>query len=513
MYPGVWAEKTPDKPAYIMGDTGEIVTYRELDERSNQLAHFWRDRGLHVGDHVAVLMENNRHYLEVVWAALRSGLVITPINYHLLPAEMAYIVNDCGARGLVTSTAHAATARSIRADCRSVETALLIGDPQEDFADYDWVADYPTSRIADEALGADMTYSSGTTGRPKGGVYPLPGGDPATPPPVNAPFYRALHLDDSTVYLSPGAPLYHGAAGRFVQYITALGGTAVIFDRFDPETALRAIDAYHVTHSQWVPTMFIRLLRLPDGVREAYQGKTHRRAIHAAAPCPIWVKEQMIDWWGPILLEYYGGSEGGSITVIDSHEWRQHPGSVGRAVVGTIHITDETTGAELPPGATGTIRFECDVRPIVYHNDTEKTKKAYDEHGWSTVGDIGHLDEDGYLYLTGRNDFTIIAGGVNIYPQEVEDVLGRHPAVADVAVFGIPHPEYGEEVKAAVELVDPAAAGEVVETELIDYCKANLAAFKCPRSIDFERELPRSPAGKLYKRRLRDRYLAAATEH
>jgi acyl-CoA synthetase (AMP-forming)/AMP-acid ligase II len=514
MYPGTWAQKTPDKPAYIMTSTGETVTYRQLDERSNRLAHYWRDQGLRPGDHVAILMENNARYVEVMWAALRSGLIFTPVNWHLLPHEVAYVMDNCGARRVVTSTRFADTTRAARADCPAVESVLLVGAEAAvpGFEPYEaTLMPYPTTPVADEVLGSDMHYSAGTTGRPKGGVQPVPAGHPATTQPTLQPFFDPFGLTQDTVYLSPGGPLYHAAPGRWAQFATAAGATCVIHDRFDPLEALQAIGRYGVTHSQWVPTMFIRMLRLPAEQRARYDGSTHRQAIHAAAPCPAWAKREMIDWWGPILVEYYGGSEGGSGTLIDSAEWLSHPGSVGKADIGVLHIVDEATGEELPPGEIGAIRFECDQRPVHYRLDEAKTRSAYDERGWSTIGDVGYLDEDGYLYLTDRKDYTIIAGGVNIYPQEAEDALLRHPAVLDAAVFGIPHDEYGEQVKAVVELADKSLTGPAAEQLLIEHCRSELATYKCPRSIDFADELPRSSAGKLYKRRLRDRYWPAAT--
>jgi long-chain acyl-CoA synthetase len=505
MYPGRWAVDLPDKPAYTMLTSGEIVTYGELDERSNRLANLWRTRGLRRGDHVAIVMENHPRFLEVVWAALRSGLIVTPVNWHLTPAEMAYIVADCGARSLITSAAHVESVAGLLRDAPSVDSVLVAGDPIPGFEHYESaLAEQPCTPVADESAGTDMIYSSGTTGRPKGGVRPLPDCHPADLPPSTLRFYELFGFDRSTVYLSPGAPLYHAAALRFSVALTMMGATVVLGERFDPEQSLRAIDRHGVTHSQWVPTMFQRMLRLPVAVRQAHVGASHRMAIHAAAPCPVGVKEQMIDWWGPIVSEYYGGSEGGALTFLTSAEWLAHRGSVGRPVIGTIHITDDD-GIELPAGEAGAVRFSGGS-PIEYHNDPDKTAAARDGNGWATVGDIGYVDADGYLYLTDRRDFMIISGGVNIYPQESEDVLLRHPAVADAAVIGVPNDEYGEEVKAVVELLEHSNASPALATELIAWCRSHLAPFKCPRSVDFEEALPRSDAGKLYKRQLRDRY-------
>ncbi len=463
MYPGTWAQKCPDKTAYIMAASGETVSYGQLDQRSNRLAHYWRAQGLQAGDHVAILMENTVEYLEIMWAALRSGLIFTPINTHLLPNEIGYIVENCGARSLITSARFTDLVEPILAECPQLHNGLIVGGAAAGLPDYHAaVGAFPDTPIDDEALGSDMHYSSGTTGLPKGGVQPAVTGHPATTAAPLMAFFQAFGLAEDTVYLSPGAPLYHAAPGRFAQFVTALGGTAVILDRFDAATAVEAIDEYGITHSQWVPTMFIRMLRLPAEVRARLDGSTHRTAIHAAAPCPVWAKEELIRWWGPILYEYYSGSEGGATTLLDSHEWLAHLGSVGRAQIGVIHITDDDTGEELPPGRIGTVRFDCPQRPVHYRDDPDKTRGAYDTHGWSTVGDVGYLDDDGYLYLTDRKNYMIISGGVNIYPQETEDVLLRHPAVADAAVFGIPHDEYGEEVKAAVELVDPTTAARIL---------------------------------------------------
>ena len=507
MYPGIWAQRNPDKPAYVMASTGRTVTYRELDEGSNRLAHYWRSHGLRAGDHVAIVMENNARYLEVMWAALRSGLIFTPVNIHLLPHELAYIVENCGAKSVVTSARFAPALMPAIQSIPNVESRLVLGVEEPGFSNYESaVAPCPPTPISDEALGADLHYTSGTTGRPKGGTQPLPGGHPATTPSPLAPFFASFGLTEDSVYLSPGGPLYHAAPGRFAQAATAAGATSIIYDDFDAATALRAIDAYDVTHSQWVPTMFVRLLRLPEEVRRQHRGKSHRAAIHGAAPCPVWAKHQMIEWWGPILFEYYGASEGGSTTVINSEEWLAHPGSVGKATLGTVHIVDDETGRELAPGRVGTVRFRCEQRPVRYHLDDEKNRAAHDDQGRSTVGDVGYVDEEGYLYLTDRKHDTIISGGVNIYPQEAENVLLQHPVVADAAVFGVPDLEYGEQVKAAIELIDPSLAGHDTEAALIEYCRAHLASYKCPRSVDFEPKLPRTPAGKLYKRLLKERY-------
>ncbi|HVF76445.1 MAG TPA: acyl-CoA synthetase [Acidimicrobiales bacterium] len=503
MYPGTWAKKRPDHPAYVFAGSGETVTYRGLDEMSNRIAQWLRSIGLQTGDHVALIMENHPRFLQVCWAAQRSGLYYTPVNWHLTPAEMGYIVGDCGARVVFTTTARLAAVEQLRDDlapgCR-----VVVVDDERSFEET--LAGMPTTPVPDETEGVDMIYSSGTTGRPKGGTRALSGVPmERDADPVISGFAGLYQMDESSVYLTPGAPLYHAAPLRFSMAVNRIGGTNVILEQFDAEGALRAVAEHGVTHSQWVPTMFVRMLRLPEEVRSRYDLGSHRLAIHAAAPCSKPVKQAMFDWWGPILHEYYGASEGGVQTYIGPEDWLAHPGSVGKALFGSIHIVDDATGEELPPGESGVIWFDGGS-PIKYHNDETKTAKAYDSRGRTTVGDMGYLDDDGYLYLTDRLDNMIIAGGVNIYPQEVEDVLLEHPAVADVAVFGVPHEELGEQVKAVVQPLDGVATGPELADELLAFCRERLASYKCPRSVDFEDQLPRSAAGKLYKRLVRDRY-------
>ena len=509
MWPGAHAQRTPDKPAYVMAATGEIVTYAELDARSSRLAHLFHARGLRFGDHVALLLDNSARFLEVCWAAQRSGLVYTAINYHLTPDEAAYIVADSDARALIGSAAlgDAATALATRLPDR-VATRLAVGGALPGFEPYEpAIAEHPAAPLAEELEGLPMLYSSGTTGRPKGVAHVHPRIAVGTPQPVLDGFARLYGLGTDSVYLSP-APLYHAAPLHFCMSVLRLGGTLVIMDRFDPANSLALIERHRVTHSQWVPTMFIRLLKLPDAERGRHDLSSHRVAIHASAPCPVAVKEQMIAWWGPILFEYYAATEGIGATVITSAQWLAHRGSVGRALGCTLHIVDDD-GRELPVGEAGRVFFESSAAtPFAYYKDPEKTARARDTHGWATVGDVGYLDADGYLYLTDRKDFMIISGGVNIYPQEIENLLVTHPRVADVAVFGVPNDEMGEEVKAVVQPVDPAAAGPALERELQDFSRQHLARYKCPRTIDFVAELPRAPTGKLYKRRLREQYWA-----
>jgi long-chain acyl-CoA synthetase len=367
----------------------------------------------------------------------------------------------------------------------------------------DRIAEQPPTPIEDESEGLDMLYSSGTTGRPKGIRLPLPEVPVGSPTPVLALSQALYGFGEDSVYLSP-APLYHSAPLRFTMAVHRLGATVVVMEHFDPLEFLRLIERHRVTHTQVVPTMFVRLLKLDPAERERYDLSSLKACVHAAAPCPVPIKEQMIEWWGPIIHEYYAGTEGNGFTAINSEDWLDHKGSVGRALVGEIHIVGED-GSERGPGEPGTIYFGGGAE-FEYHNDPEKTASSRDDRGWSTLGDVGYLDDDGYLYLTDRKAYMIISGGVNIYPQEAENVLTMHPKVADVAVIGVPNEEFGEEVKAIVQPMDMADAGPTLERELIDFCRQHLAGLKCPRSVDFEEELPRAPTGKLYKRLLRDRY-------
>jgi long-chain acyl-CoA synthetase len=504
MHPFVHARSTPEKPAYIMAGTGETVTYGALENATNRLAQLFRARGLKPGDHIALLMENQKRFYEVCWAAQRAGLYFTAISTRLTAPEAAYIVNDCGARLLVASNAMGKVAAGLPGQVPAVETLLMTDGALPGFECYeDAVAAMPAERIADETSGVDMLYSSGTTGRPKGVKLPL-SGEPIDFVSAQGMASRMLYgFDETTVYLSP-APLYHAAPLRFNMWVMRVGGTCVIMEHFDPEEFLRLVEAYRVTHTQLVPTMFVRMLKLPEAVRMKYDVSSLKVAIHAAAPCPIEVKRAMIGWWGPILMEYYAGTEGNGSTFINSEDWLKHPGSVGRSLVARLHIVGEND-EELPPGEPGIIYFSGGPE-FSYHNDPEKTAQTRNGQGWSTLGDVGYVDEEGFLYLTDRKAFMIISGGVNIYPQEVENLLIGHPRVADVAVFGVPNEEYGEEVKAVVQPMDWADAGPALEAELIAYAREHLAHLKCPRSVDFEQELPRHPTGKLYKRLLRDRY-------
>ncbi len=508
MYPGIWAQRTPDKPAAIDSSSGDTLSYRELDDRSNQLAQLLWARGLRPGDHVAVFMENNLRYFEVIWAALRSGLHLTTINRYLTGEEAGYILDNCDAQALVASSYLSEPAAELPGLAPRCHTWLMTDGAGARYEAYEHaIARYPARPLAREPAGQFMLYSSGTTGRPKGILRPLSGAAIADEvSPITQLLQALWHVDADAVYLSP-APLYHSAPVAFCAGIQSHGGTAVMMPRFDERAALAAIERYKVTHSQWVPTMFTRMLKLPDHERNAFDLSSHRVAIHAAAPCPEGIKRRMFDWWGPILYEYYGGTELNGFTHCTPEEWLAHPGTVGKPLLGELHICAED-GHELQPGEDGLVYFEQPQMPFEYYRDSEKTRSAqHPEHpNWSALGDVGHVDEDGFLHLTDRASFMIISGGVNIYPQEIEDTLVLHPAVADVAVIGVPDAEMGEEVKAVVQLVSGVEPNPGLETELLDYARQHLAHYKCPRSVDFVDELPRLPTGKLYKRLLKDQY-------
>lgn len=506
----LFAQEMPDTPAAIAASSGQVLTWSQLDMRSTQLARLCRGLGLQRGDHIAVFMENNLAYFEVMWAALRSGLYLTTVNRYLTTEEAGYILKDCEARVLVTSKTLTDVAMGLNKHAPKIERWLMVGEePCEGYENYDQaLASQLTEPLDDEIAGGMMLYSSGTTGRPKGIKRPLPecaiDADDAFP--IRNLLRNLWKFDRKTVYLSP-APLYHSAPAGFCFTTQLLGGTVVMMEGFDAMLALEFIERYHVTHSQWVPTMFSRMLKLPTEERGRHDLSSHRVAIHAAAPCPTRVKEIMMDWWGPILHEYYGGTELNGLTYASPEDWLQHPGTVGKALLGVLHICDDD-GRELPNGEVGLVYFEQDAMPFHYHNAPEKTKSAqHPAHpGWSALGDVGYLNEEGFLFLTDRATFMIISGGVNIYPQEVEDSLILHPKIEDVAVFGVPNEDMGEEVKAVVQPVPGIRADERLANELLAYARENLARFKCPRSIDFEKELPRLPTGKLYKRLLKDRY-------
>lgn len=509
MYPGHWSTVYPDKPAVINTATGQAMSYAQLNDRSNQLAQLMFDEGLRRGDHIAIFMENDARYFVVVWAALRSGLYLTSVNRYLTAEEAAYIIDNSESSVVVASSYLAEVAKDLPGDqCPGVTRWLMTDAGTPGYEDFDEALDgFDAKPLAEEPAGSFMLYSSGTTGRPKGIVRPLPD-QPVSQGanPVEGLLKGLWGVDENSVYLSP-APLYHSAPLSFCAAIQGAGGTVVMMPRFDEVAALKAIQDHKVTHSQWVPTMFSRMLKLERETREQFDLSSHQVAIHAAAPCPQQVKQQMFDWWGPILYEYYAGTELNGFTHVTPEAWLSKPGTVGQPLLGIIHICDED-GKELPAGEAGIVYFEMPEMPFEYLKDKEKTKDAqHPEHAnWTALGDVGYVDEDGFLFLTDRATFMIISGGVNIYPQEIEDAMIMHPKVADVAVVGVPNEEMGEEVKAVVQPAAGITPDKELEEELLEYAREHIAHYKCPRSVDFEEELPRLPTGKLYKRLLKDRY-------
>jgi fatty-acyl-CoA synthase len=508
---GTVATAHPDKLALIMVGTGETRTFEEIDRASRRLALRLRAAGLAPGDGLALLLENEPAFFEAFWAGIRSGLIVTAINRHSAVEEIDYVLEDSGAKALVVSGALREHADSLTG-LDGLAVRMCTGDSPGDFESYITLISsdvpLPDEDPARLPRGDFMNYSSGTTGRPKGVRRPA---EPATfaEPTVLEGLLGGLYgMDASTVYLSP-APLYHSAPLGFTSGVMALGGTVVVLDRFDARASLDAIQRFGVTHSQWVPTMFVRLLRLPEEERTSYDLSSMRVAVHAAAPCPPQIKQRMIDWWGPIVHEYYAATELHCMTHITSEEWLSRRGSVGRPVLGILHICDDS-GREVEAGTPGVVYSELPGAAFEYHNDPDKTAASRhpDHPNWCTVGDIGYVDEDGYLYLTDRQAFMIISGGVNIYPQEVENVLIDHPAVGDVAVFGIPDDEMGERVVAAVELRTGHTPSSELEEQIIAFARGSLSGYKVPRTIEFVVELPRSDTGKLYKKAVRDSYLA-----
>jgi fatty-acyl-CoA synthase len=494
------------KPAIILYPSQTVIDFADLEARANRLAHCFREAGLREGDTVAAIMENNEHVHPVMWGARRSGLYYALINTHLTAAEAAYIVDNSGAKAVIAS-------RAMREVCEGLgdylpdglpDLLLIADDDLDGWRRYpECVADNPSEPITDELEGDLLQYSSGTTGRPKGIRRELPHLTPADAPNILAPLMTAVGITGDTVYLNP-APLYHTAPSYWSMVVQSMGGTTVVMEKFDPERALECIQRYRITHGQFVPAMFVRMLKLPRAIRDSYDVSSLQRVVHAAAPCPVEIKKLMIDWWGPIIDEYYASSEAVGASFIRAEDWLEHRGSVGRPLVGVPHILDEG-GKELPPGEVGEIYYEGGLS-FEYLKDREKTQASRDRHGWVTVGDVGYLDSDGFLFLTDRRHHMIISGGVNIYPQEAEDLLVTHPKVLDAAVFGIPDDEMGQSVKGVVQTVDPDDANERFGEDLLAWLRERLAHYKCPRSISFEPQLPRTDAGKLYKQELVKKY-------
>jgi long-chain acyl-CoA synthetase len=507
VYPGKYATERADQPCFIMASSGHAVTYGDFERRTNRLAHLLRDQGLQRLDHYSIFMENNERYLEMCGAGERSGLYYTCVNSHLVADEVAYIVNNSESKVVITSAEKLDVVRAVVPQCPEVERWLVVDGPSDEapFEDYlSVVTGYPDTPVSDEKRGSSMLYSSGTTGRPKGIVRPLADVAPGDAAALGQFLTDQWRYRTGQVYLSP-APLYHSAPQGAVGLTIRTGGTVIVMERFDPEQYLQLVERYRVTHSQLVPTMFNRMLKLPEEVRSRYDLSSLEAVVHAAAPCPIPVKEAMIKWWGPKIIEYYAATEGIGYTTCDSYEWLAHKGTVGQCKLGVLHILDDDY-REVPNGTTGTIWFESPAG-LSYWKDPQKTKDATTPDGkMNTTGDVGYVDDDGWLFLTDRKSFMIISGGVNIYPQETENLLVTHPKVADAAVFGVPHPDFGEEVKAAVQLMPGVQPGPQLERELIAFCQDHLSKQKCPRSVDFEEQLPRLPTGKLYKKTLMDRY-------
>jgi long-chain acyl-CoA synthetase len=511
VHPAIHAAAHPDKPAMIMASTGETISYRQFNEDSNRVAHLLRRSGLQQGDAIAIMMENHPWFFRLCWGAHRAGLQYTAASSRLTFGELEYIVSDCGAKAFFTSKAKSDVAAQLLPTAPNVKLFAMLDGTIDGYQSLEaLLAEMPTTPIDDEACGADMLYSSGTTGRPKGVKTPLPLNALDQVPALYHLLSGLYGFSENVVYISP-APFYHAAPLRYVISVLRMGGTVIAMEHFDADQCLALIQKYKVTHGQFVPTMFVRMLKLDEAVRAKYDVSSLQAVIHAAAPCPIPVKHQMIKWWGEKIFEYYAGTEGNGFCSVTSAEWLAHEGTVGKPLLGELHICDEE-GNELPAGEAGTIFFG-NAPQFEYHNDPEKTASSRHPKGWSTLGDIGYVDADGFLYLTDRKANMIISGGVNIYPQEAENVLTMHPKVGDVAVFGVPNEDFGEEVKAVVQPanwadVETPEAAEALAKELIAFCKSQLADIKCPRSVDFERELPRHPTGKLYKRLLRDRYWA-----
>lgn len=495
-HPRLHALAQPAKLAIVMSDGSAGLTYGELEDRANRGAQLLRALNIAPGDTIAYWLPNCPEVFEVYWAGQRAGIYITPIATSLTAGEADYIIENSGARLVVVSLEIAGLADLMP---REGVTVLTLAQWREE------LATQRAGPIADEAPGFHMVYSSGTTGRPKGIRLPLPTGAVTASHLLAEQIGTQYGMGVDTVYLSP-APLYHTAPLAFSTGCQRLGGTVVVMPKFEPEAALAAIERYKVTTTQMVPTMFVRILKLPREVRDRFELSSLEMVVHAAAPCPVEIKHAMLQWLGPIIHEYYGGSEGNGSTRITPEEWLRKPGSVGKASWGVVHICDDE-GRELPAGEQGVVYFEGGW-DFQYLGDEDKTRDSRNpQHAsWSTLGDVGYLDEDGYLFLTDRKSYMIISGGVNIYPQEVENLLITHPRVADAAVVGVPNSDFGEEVKAVVQPLDPIDATPDFAEELIAFCKARLAHLKCPRSVDFDLALPRLDNGKLYKRLIKDRY-------
>lgn len=500
----VHARKTPLKPACIDAKSGTVLSYEELDALTNQTAQLFRALGLKTGDGIVIFCENHPRYYELIWGAHRAGLYYTPVSWHSKAEEVAYIISNANAKAFIASSRFADVAKKTKELVDGAPICLSIFNSIEGFDSFETRRDqHDIFPIDDETSGREMLYTSGTTGNPKGVKFPLSGA-----PIDHAPADDMALVNEygfNTVVMAPG-PLYHASPLMSTRAAHRFGGTVIVIDKFDAQETLALIQKYKVTHLVCVPTHFLRMLKLPATIRNAYDLSSLKMIMHTGAPCPVDTKRAMIDWFGPIILEIYAGTERVGGTLITSEEWLAHPGSIGRVVSGQAHVVDESTWEELPVGEVGVIYFDSGEK-FVYHGDEDKTKSVYSPQGWRTMGDIGRMDEEGYIYLTDRKSNMIITGGVNVYPQESENRLVTHPKVADVAVFGIPNEGFGEEVKAVVQPAMGISPTPELAKELIEYCEEVLATVKCPRTIDFEEVLPREDNGKLYKKKLIERYL------
>jgi long-chain acyl-CoA synthetase len=496
------AIRAAPSPALILAD-GAVVSYGELYRGSQRVAALLYEAGLRRGDGVALVLPNRQEFLELTWACQLSGLYYSAVNTHFTPDEVSYVVDDSEARAVFIDASMAELAEHLLAANPNVEVRVAVGGARPGWRAYD-DAVAGAGEAPPPTDGSEMLYSSGTTGRPKAVRRRLPtdGNGSWAQGVLEQALSKSYAMTSSDVYLSP-APLYHAAGVNYTMAVHRVGAASILMRKFDAEAVLRLVETHRVTHAQFVPTMFVRMLKLPDDVRARYDVSSLRCVIHAAAPCPVDVKQAMMEWFGPIIHEYYGGTEGFAGCTIGPEDWLAHPGSVGKPF-SPVHVLSED-GAEVPVGETGELFFEGGPA-FEYFKDPVKTASVANDRGWRSRGDMGYVDQDGYLFLTDRSTFMIVSGGVNIYPQEAENLLVMHPKLVDAAVFGVPNDEFGEEVKAVVQPVDGVDAGPALEAELIAYCRANLATYKCPRTVEFDPALPRDPNGKLYKRRIRERY-------